>query len=319
MYVSLFQVDDSRSNSAPATPMTASQDPNPIQTLVVSPLLTPEKSSLSTMSSTSTPVLLTSGSTQDEALPLNTILLTNKSLSLDGELSLSLSSASGLTKSSSQAFNLLSSPSVSCSSDVCTQSLDSPLTSSALPAVSSQLTNLVSVSSDHYVNELSKQTTTVPVLYSSQTVYVQNTAIQTRPSAIVTDSMESSQPFTTSSYQSMPIISCQKHTSSTSSSQSRNLPTTMPPLGDKPVSCGRAVSDLWSVGDTGTVSSSFESTPEVITSDIKSTSNSQTERCISPDTIEPTVKMKKTDSNEAENLKCSTNQSFKESQESLNK
>lgn len=312
MYVSLFQVDDSRSNSAPATPMTASQDPNPIQTLVVSPLLTPEKSSLSTMSSTSTPVLLTSGSTQDEALPLNTILLTNKSLSLDGELSLSLSSASGLTKSSSQAFNLLSSPSVSCSSDVCTQSLDSPLTSSAIPAVSSQLTNLVSVSSDHYVNELSKQTTTVPV-------YVQNSAIQTHPSAIVTDSMESSQPFTTSSYQSMPIISCQKHTSSTSSSQSRNLPTTLPPLGDKPVSCGRAVSDLWSVGDTGTVSSSFESTPEVITSDIKSTSNSQTERCISPDTIEPTVKMKKTDSNEAENLKCSTNQSLKESHESLNK
>lgn len=312
MYVSLFQVDDSRSNSAPATPMTASQDPNPIQTLVVSPLLTPEKSSLSTMSSTSTPVLLTSGSKQDEALPLNTILLTNKSLSLDGELSLSLSSASGLTKSSSQAFNLLSSPSVSCSSDVCTQSLDSPLTSSALPAVSSQLTNLVSVSSDHYVNELSKQTTTVPV-------YVQNSAIQTHPSAIVTDSMESSQPFTTSSYQSMPIISCQKHTSSTSSSQSRNLPTTLPPLGDKPVSCGRAVSDLWSVGDTGTVSSSFESTPEVITSDIKSTSNSQTERCISPDTIEPTVKMKKTDSNEAENLKCSTNQSLKESHESLNK
>lgn len=312
MYVSLFQVDDSRSNSAPATPMTASQDPNPIQTLVVSPHLTPEKSSLSTMSSTSTPVLLTSGSTQDEALPLNTILLTNKSLSLDGELSLSLSSASGLTKSSSQAFNLLSSPSVSCSSDVCTQSLDSPLTSSALPAVSSQLTNLVSVSSDHYVNELSKQTTTVPV-------YVQNSAIQTHPSAIVTDSMESSQPFTTSSYQSMPIISCQKHTSSTSSSQSRNLPTTLPPLGDKPVSCGRAVSDLWSVGDTGTVSSSFESTPEVITSDIKSTSNSQTERCISPDTIEPTVKMKKTDSNEAENLKCSMNQSFKESHESLNK
>lgn len=312
MYVSLFQVDDSRSNSAPATPMTTSQDPNPIQTLVVSPLLTPEKSSLSTMSSTSTPVLLTSGSTQDEALPLNTILLTNKSLSLDGELSLSLSSASGLTKSSSQAFNLLSSPSVSCSSDVCTQSLDSPLTSSALPAVSSQLTNLVSVSSDHYVNELSKQTTTVPV-------YVQNSAIQTHPSAIVTDSMESSQPFTTSSYQSMPIISCQKHTSSTSSSQSRNLPTTLPPLGDKPVSCGRAVSDLWSVGDTGTVSSSFESTPEVITSDIKSTSNSQTERCISPDTIEPTVKMKKTDSNEAENLKCSTNQSLKESHESLNK
>lgn len=312
MYVSLFQVDDSRSNSAPATPMTASQDPNPIQTLVVSPLLTPEKSSLSTMSSTSTPVLLTSGSTQDEALPLNTILLTNKSLSLDGELSLSLSSASGLTKSSSQAFNLLSSPSVSCSSDVCTQSLDSPLTSSALPAVSSQLTNLVSVSSDHYVNELSKQTTTVPV-------YVQNSAIQTHPSAIVTDSMESSQPFTTSSYQSMPIISCQKHTSSTSSSQSRNLPTTLPPLGDKPVSCGRAVSDLWSDGDTGTVSSSFESTPEVITSDIKSTSNSQTERCISPDTIEPTVKMKKTDSNEAENLKCSTNQSLKESHESLNK
>lgn len=312
MYVSLFQVDDSRSNSAPATPMTASQDPNPIQTLVVSPLLTPEKSSLSTMSSTSTPVLLTSGSTQDEALPLNTILLTNKSLSLDGELSLSLSSASGLTKSSSQAFNLLSSPSVSCSSDVCTQSLDSPLTSSALPAVSSQLTNLVSVSSDHYVNELSKQTTTVPV-------YVQNSAIQTHPSAIMTDSMESSQPFTTSSYQSMPIISCQKHTSSTSSSQSRNLPTTLPPLGDKPVSCGRAVSDLWSVGDTGTVSSSFESTPEVITSDIKSTSNSQTERCISPDTIEPTVKMKKTDSNEAENLKCSTNQSLKESHESLNK
>lgn len=312
MYVSLFQVDDSRSNSAPATPMTASQDPNPIQTLVVSPLLTPEKSSLSTMSSTSTPVLLTSGSTQDETLPLNTILLTNKSLSLDGELSLSLSSASGLTKSSSQAFNLLSSPSVSCSSDVCTQSLDSPLTSSALPAVSSQLTNLVSVSSDHYVNELSKQTTTVPV-------YVQNSAIQTHPSAIVTDSMESSQPFTTSSYQSMPIISCQKHTSSTSSSQSRNLPTTLPPLGDKPVSCGRAVSDLWSVGDTGTVSLSFESTPEVITSDIKSTSNSQTERCISPDTIEPTVKMKKTDSNEAENLKCSTNQSFKESHESLNK
>lgn len=312
MYVSLFQVDDSRSNSAPATPMTASQDPNPIQTLVVSPLLTPEKSSLSTVSSTATPVLLTSGSTQDEALPLNTILLTNKSLSLDGELSLSLSSASGLTKSSSQAFNLLSSPSVSCSSDVCTQSLDSPLTSSALPAVSSQLTNLVSVSSDHYVNELSKQTTTVPV-------YVQNSAIQTHPSAIVTDSMESSQPFTTSSYQSMPIISCQKHTSSTSSSQSRNLPTTLPPLGDKPVSCGRAVSDLWSVGDTGTVSSSFESTPEVITSDIKSTSNSQTEQCISPDTIEPTVKMKKTDSNEAENLKCSTNQSFKESQESLNK
>lgn len=312
MYVSLFQVDDSRSNSAPATPMTASQDPNPIQTLVVSPLLTPEKSSLPTVSSTSTPVLLTSGSTQDEALPLNTILLTNKSLSLDGELSLSLSSASGLTKSSSQAFNLLSSPSVSCSSDVCTQSLDSPLTSSALPAVSSQLTNLVSVSSDHYVNELSKQTTTVPV-------YVQNSAIQTRPSAIVTDSMESSQPFTTSSYQSMPIISCQKHTSSTSSSQSRNLPTTLPPLGDKPVTCGRAVSDLWSVGDTGTVSSSFESTPEVITSDIKSTSNSQTERCISPDTIEPTVKMKKTDSNEAENLKCSTNQSFKESHESLNK
>lgn len=312
MYVSLFQVDDSRSNSAPATPMTASQDPNPIQTLVVSPLLTPEKSSLSTMSSTSTPVLLTSGSTQDEALPLNTILLTNKSLSLDGELSLSLSSASGLTKSSSQAFNLLSSPSVSCSSDVCTQSLDSPLTSSALPAVSSQLTNLVSVSSDHYVNELSKQTTTVPV-------YVQNSAIQTHPSAIVTDSMESSQPFTTSSYQSMPIISCQKHTSSTSSSQSRNLPTTLPPLGDKPVSCGRAVSDLWSVGDTGTVSSSFESTPEVITSDIKSTSNSQTERCVSPDTIEPTVKMKKTDSNEAENLKCSTNQSLKESHESLNK
>lgn len=312
MYVSLFQVDDSRSNSAPATPMTASQDPNPIQTLVVSPLLTPEKSSLSTMSSTSTPVLLTSGSTQDEALPLNTILLTNKSLSLDRELSLSLSSASGLTKSSSQAFNLLSSPSVSCSSDVCTQSLDSPLTSSALPAVSSQLTNLVSVSSDHYVNELSKQTTTVPV-------YVQNSAIQTHPSAIVTDSMESSQPFTTSSYQSMPIISCQKHTSSTSSSQSRNLPTTLPPLGDKPVSCGRAVSDLWSVGDTGTVSSSFESTPEVITSDIKSTSNSQTERCISPDTIEPTVKMKKTDSNEAENLKCSTNQSLKDSHESLNK
>lgn len=312
MYVSLFQVDDSRSNSAPATPMTASQDPNPIQTLVVSPLLTPEKSSLSTMSSTSTPVLLTSGSTQDEALPLNTILLTNKSLSLDGELSLSLSSASGLTKSSSQAFNLLSSPSVSCSSDVCTQSLDSPLTSSALPAVSSQLTNLVSVSSDHYVNELSKQTTTVPV-------YVQNSAIQTHPSAIMTDSMESSQPFTTSSYQSMPIISCQKHTSSTSSSQSRNLPTTLPPLGDKPVSCGRAVSDLWSVGDTGTVSSSFESTPEVITSAIKSTSNSQTERCISPDTIEPTVKMKKTDSNEAENLKCSTNQSLKESHESLNK
>lgn len=312
MYVSLFQVDDSRSNSAPATPMTASQDPNPIQTLVVSPLLTPEKSSLSTMSSTSTPVLLTSGSTQDEALPLNTILLTNKSLSLDVELSLSLSSASGLTKSSSQAFNLLSSPSVSCSSDVCTQSLDSPLTSSALPAVSSQLTNLVSVSSDHYVNELSKQTTTVPV-------YVQNSAIQTHPSAIMTDSMESSQPFTTSSYQSMPIISCQKHTSSTSSSQSRNLPTTLPPLGDKPVSCGRAVSDLWSVGDTGTVSSSFESTPEVITSDIKSTSNSQTERCISPDTIEPTVKMKKTDSNEAENLKCSTNQSLKESHESLNK
>lgn len=312
MYVSLFQVDDSRSNSAPATPMTASQDPNPIQTLVVSPLLTPEKSSLSTVSSTSTPVLLTSGSTQDEALPLNTILLTNKSLSLDGELSLSLSSASGLTKSSSQAFNLLSSPSVSCSSDVCTQSLDSPLTSSALPAVSSQLTNLVSVSSDHYVNELSKQTTTVPV-------YVQNSAIQTHPSAIVTDSMESSQPFTTSSYQSMPIISCQKHTSSTSLSQSRNLPTTLPPLGDKPVSCGRAVSDLWSVGDTGTVSSSFESTPEVITSDIKSTSNSQTERCISPDTIEPTVKMKKTDSNEAENLKCSTNQSLKESHESLNK
>lgn len=312
MYVSLFQVDDSRSNSAPATPMTASQDPNPIQTLVVSPLLTPEKSSLPTVSSTSTPVLLTSGSTQDEALPLNTILLTNKSLCLDGELSLSLSSASGLTKSSSQAFNLLSSPSVSCSSDVCTQSLDSPLTSSALPAVSSQLTNLVSVSSDHYVNELSKQTTTVPV-------YVQNSAIQTHPSAIVTDSMESSQPFTTSSYQSMPIISCQKHTSSTSSSQSRNLPTTLPPLGDKPVSCGRAVSDLWSVGDTGTVSSSFESTPEVITSDIKSTSNSQTERCISPDTIEPTVKMKKTDSNEAENLKCSTNQSLKESHESLNK
>lgn len=312
MYVSLFQVDDSRSNSAPATPMTASQDPNPIQTLVVSPLLTPEKSSLSTMSSTSTPVLLTSGSTQDEALPLNTILLTNKSLSLDGELSLSLSSASGLTKSSSQAFNLLSSPSVSCSSDVCTQSLDSPLTSSALPAVSSQLTNLVSVSSDHYVNELSKQTTTVPV-------YVQNSAIQTHPSAIMTDSMESSQPFTTSSYQSMPIISCQKHTSSTSSSQSRNLPTTLPPLGDKPVSCGRAVSDLWSVGDTSTVSMSFESTPEVITSDIKSTSNSQTERCISPDTIEPTVKMKKTDSNEAENLKCSTNQSLKESHESLNK
>lgn len=312
MYVSLFQVDDSRSNSAPATPMTASQDPNPIQTLVVSPLLTPEKSSLSTMSSTSTPVLLTSGSTQDETLPLNTILLTNKSLRLDGELSLSLSSASGLTKSSSQAFNLLSSPSVSCSSDVCTQSLDSPLTSSALPAVSSQLTNLVSVSSDHYVNELSKQTTTVPV-------YVQNSAIQTHPSAIVTDSMESSQPFTTSSYQSMPIISCQKHTSSTSSSQSRNLPTTLPPLGDKPVSCGRAVSDLWSVGDTGTVSSSFESTLEVITSDIKSTSNSQTERCISPDTIEPTVKMKKTDSNEAENLKCSTNQSLKESHESLNK
>lgn len=312
MYVSLFQVDDSRSNSAPATPMTASQDPNPIQTLVVSPLLTPEKSSLPTVSSTATPVLLTSGSTQDEALPLNTILLTNKSLCLDGELSLSLSSASGLTKSSSQAFNLLSSPSVSCSSDVCTQSLDSPLTSSALPAVSSQLTNLVSVSSDHYVNELSKQTTTVPV-------YVQNSAIQTHPSAIVTDSMESSQPFTTSSYQSMPIISCQKHTSSTSSSQSRNLPTTLPPLGDKPVSCGRAVSDLWSVGDTGTVSSSFESTPEVITSDIKSTSNSQTERCISPDTIEPTVKMKKTDSNEAENLKCSTNQSLKESHESLNK
>lgn len=312
MYVSLFQVDDSRSNSAPATPMTASQDPNPIQTLVVSPLLTPEKSSLSTVSSTSTPVLLTSGSKQDEALPLNTILLTNKSLYLDGELSLSLSSASGLTKSSSQAFNPLSSPSVSCSSNVCTKSLDSPLTSSALPAVSSQLTNLVSVSSDHYVNELSKQTTTVPV-------YVQNSAIQTHPSAIVTDSMESSQPFTTSSYQSMPIISCQKHTSSTSSSQSRNLPTTLPPLGDKPVSCGRAVSDLWSVGDTGTVSSSFESTPEVITSDIKSTSNSQTERCISPDTIEPTVKMKKTDSNEAENLKCSTNQSLKESHESLNK
>lgn len=310
MYVSLFQVDDSRSNSAPATPMTASQDQNPIQTLVVSPLLTPEKSSLSTMSSTSTPVLLTSGSTQDEALPLNTILLTNKSLSLDGELSLSLSSASGLTKSSSQAFNPLSSPSVSCSSNVCTKSLDSPLTSSALPAVSSQLTNLVSVSSDHYVNELSKQTTTVPV-------YVQNSAIQTHPSAIVTDSMESSQPFTTSSYQSMPIISCQKHTSSTSSSQSRNLPTTLPPLGDKPVTRGRAV--LWSGGDTGTVSSSFESTQEVITSDIKSTSNSQPERCISPDTIEPTVKMKKTDSNDAENLKCSTNQSFKESHESLNK
>lgn len=85
------------------------------------------------------------------------------------------------------------------------------------------------------------------------------------------------------------------------------------------MTCGRAVSDLWSVGDTGTVSSSFESTPKVITSDIKSTSNSQTEQCISPDTIEPTVKMKKTDSNDAENLKCSTSQSFKESHESLSK
>lgn len=299
--------------------MTASQDPNPVQTLVVAPHLTPEKSSLPPVSSTSTPVLLTSGSTQNETLPLNTIVLTNESLSLARELSLSLSSSSGLTKSSSQAVNLLSSPSVSCSSNVCTQSFNSPLTSSALPAVSSQLTNLVSVSSDHYVNEMSKQTTNIPVLYSSQTVYVQNSAIQTLPSAIVTDSMESSQPLTTSSYQSMPIISYQKYTSSTSSSQSSKLLTNLTPLGDKSVTCGRTVSDLGSVGDMGNVSSSFEGIPEVITSGIRSTSTSQTERCISPDTIEPTVKMKKTDSNDAENLKGSTNQSFKESHESLNK
>lgn len=299
--------------------MTASQDPIPVQTLIISPHLTPEKSILPPVSSTSIPDLLTSGSTQNETLPLNTIVLTNESLSLAREFSLSLSSSSGLTKSSSQAINLLSRPSVTCSSNVCTQSLDSPLTSSALPAVSSQLTNLISVSSDHYVNELSKQATNVPALYSSQTVYLQNSAIQTHPSTILTDSMESSQPFTTSSYQSMPIISYQKYTSSISSSQSSNLPTTLPPLGDKPGTCGRTVSDVWSVGDMGNVSSSFESTPEVITSGIRRTSTSQTERCISPDTIEPTVKMKITDSNDTENLKRSTNQSFKESHESLNK
>lgn len=70
--------------------------------------------------------------------------------------------------------------------------------------------------------------------------------------------------------------------------------------------CGRVVSDLWLVGDTGIVSSFFESILKVIISDIKSIFNFQIERCIFFDIIELIVKMKKIDSNDVENFKCST-------------
>lgn len=103
----------------------------------------------------------------------------------------------------------------------------------------------------------------------------------------------------------MFIISCQKYIFSISSFQSRNLLIILFLFGDKLVIRGRVV--LWLGGDTGIVSSFFESILEVIISDIKSIFNFQIERCIFFDIIELIVKMKKIDSNDVENFKCSTN------------
>lgn len=105
----------------------------------------------------------------------------------------------------------------------------------------------------------------------------------------------------------MFIISCQKYIFSILSFQSRNLLIILFLFGDKLVICGGDVSDLWLVSDTGIISLFFESIREVISSDIKSIFNFQIERCIFFDIIELIVKMKKIDSNEVENFKCSTN------------
>lgn len=105
----------------------------------------------------------------------------------------------------------------------------------------------------------------------------------------------------------MFIISCQKYIFSILSFQSRNLLIILFLFGDKLVFCGRVVLDLWLVGDIGIVSSFFESILEVIISVIKSIFNFQIERCIFFDIIELIVKMKKIDSNEVENFKCSMN------------
>ncbi|XP_061172157.1 GON-4-like protein [Saccostrea echinata] len=271
------KAEDSKSCSAPVTPMTKTQDQNKPCTVIIVPNLTPEKSNVSQRPVT--PVIETKAS--QSSLPLNAIVLTNIPVSsaCDAEIPFSTKTL-GIPLSCSQMSadqNFTSNMLASQRNHNNSSSLSSECSQKVLPLNTSSSV-ILPVSSTHSLNTLCTGVTPVPV-FSNQTVSAPNLPIQTQSSQTVTGPTLSNQAVISSSCQSMASLIEQK--CQVSETLNKKLWTPTPQ-------------------NSALLSNPCEHIQEEFHS---STGMSiQSERCISPDNIEPTVKMKnkERDSNETD-------------------
>ena len=258
LIIYLFKIEDSRSNSAPATPITTSQDSNPFHTVSLVPRETPDSVRAPVVSSATTPSVPRAGPSQS-SLPLNTVLLT----------------------SCSQVMNVpvLSKPINSFPSSAIQNipPLNSPSPSSSFTPVSSQ--TILSISSSVDVpTEVSKKNVPACSLSSSQSLSLPSQGMQNS----MTEPTQSNLTMVTVPL-SMPLI----FNPISSQSEVSDLPLSLPSQREMAVSGTVAVSESGSESEMDTIVSSRERTPVQISTE------APTGQCISPDKIEPTVKMKR--------------------------
>ena len=271
--LNLFKIEDSRSNSAPATPITTSQDSNPFQAVSLVPREIPDSSSAPVVSSATTPSVPRARTSQS-SLPLNTVLLT----------------------SCSQMMNVpvLSKPIISFPSSSAIQNippLNSPSPSSSFTPVSSQtilpISSSVAVPMPFNSTEVSSgQQKNVPAcsLSSSQSSSLPSQGMQNS----MTEPAQTNLTVVTVPL-SMPVI----FNPISSQSQVSDLPLSLPSQSEMAVRGTVAVSGSESESEMDTIVSSRERTPVQISTE--ALNPSPTGQCISPDKIEPTVKMKRTE------------------------
>ena len=266
LIIYLFKIEDSRSNSAPATPINTSQDSNPFHSVSLVPRETPDSSSAPVVSSATMPSVPRAGASQS-SLPLNTVLLT----------------------SCSQVMNVpvLSKPIISFPSAAIQNipPLNSPSPSSSFTPVSSQtilpISSSVAVPIPFDSNEVSSgQKKNVPACSqsSSQSLSLPSQGMQNS----MTEPTQINLTMVTVPL-SMPLIF------NPISSQSRVSDLPLPSQSEMAVSGSVAVSGSGSESEMDTIVSSRERTPVQISTE------APTGQCISPDKIEPTVKMKRTE------------------------
>ena len=268
----LFKIEDSRSNSAPATPITTSQDSHPFHAVNLVPRETPDSASAPVVSSATTPSVPRAGASQI-SLPLNTALLT----------------------SCSQVMNVpvLSKPIISFPSSAIQNilPLNSPSPSSSFTPVSSQtilpISSSVAVPMPFNSTEVSSgQKKNVPVcsLSSGQSLSLPSQGMQNS----MTEPTQTNLTMVTVPL-SMPVI----FNPISSQSQVSDLPLSLPSQSEMAVSGSVAVSGSGSESEMDTIVSSRERSPVQISTE--ALNPSPTGQCISPDKIEPTVKMKRTE------------------------